>query len=258
MFAYFNCCQCEALAKDTEHLDVNAAFDEGINPADLVTSARVNSNQMLSSARGEKSDLVKGPVPSTCSTNSGSQSARSLNSRQSRKEEKAKSMTEEQRVAEKARLQTMLKSFTRDSLLGLSCKIFDTQQRVTDLQELTPAIFFLDRTLTKLVVKRDRKTEVVVFLVDVVDLHSFDDLQDISPIPQIPLVEDASSHLRQEDRKNAVFIQHQPPGEPEGWWCLVVVDAEEQERFMACIKILSLYAKSSALSPSQTQASKRE
>jgi hypothetical protein len=251
MFAFLQCCECDASKKGVEQIDINQALDEGMNPADLVPSARVNGHPLASARPRALTDAFKEEVvPSTPSTrsNSDGQSTRSLSSRKSRKEDKAKSMTEEQKLAEKARLQAMVKSFTRDSLSGLSCKIVDIQHSLAGiLRKPLPGTFVMDKTLTKFVVKRDGKEELVS-MVDVVDLHSFEDLLEINPTSQIPLVEDPRSYLREEDQKSAVFIQYQPSGKAESWLCLVVADADEQERFISCIKILSLHAQARAQS----------
>jgi len=248
MFSYFQCCQCQVSKKNNEYIDVNAAFDEGINPwheeADALHVS--NNKKMLPSTPS---------TPSTNDCNQSMQTQRSSDSeerqaKQTQQTGTAHSMKEEDRLAEKAELQAMVKSFTKASTTqGLSCKLSENQGGTAGTHQHTHAMFFLDKALTKMVFKQHgRRMEIP--LLDVVEAFSYEELMKIMPDTRL------GNSLKIEERSSAIFIQYQNSGdgcEETNWLTLLVSDGEWQERFTDCINIFRFYAEEKAQSPSQKQ-----
>lgn len=235
---YGQCCQCESTKQPKEQIDFPAALDEGIQAEDLVrtqdlvrNTSETRKNAFTAPAAQDK-DQQKGtsggklsPTTSTRSpsANDGSQSGRSSE------------MDEEERVAEKARLQAMVKNFSREAISGVQFRMVRSPGGTTAVSPYVSAKFFLDRKLATMTVEGGGK-QLMIPLIDVMEAYSYDDLMKDNPESQI------GKDLREEDRSSAIFIQHKAPGLPVQWLCLVAADEESQERFLTCIKILQLYS----------------
>lgn len=231
MFFFCRQCDCEVAKQPKEQIDVSATLDEGISPRDLM--GQQNSARVVISARGDKTSAVEAvnafkeqqapgeDRPLTPSTADGSQTQRSETS-----------MGEETRRAEKERLNSMVKIFSRQAISGLDCKMLQNSDYYL-VHEYAACKFFLDTALSKVTLDDGTKKVVVPFL-DIVEVCAYEDLMELVPDSQI------AKKLREENRKKAVFVQHQA----ESWLCLVVEDEADVERFVACLKILQLYSRS--------------
>jgi hypothetical protein len=225
-----------------EQIEFPAALDEGIQGEDLVRSQELFKSNMFISLAAHDEDQHKrasgGKLSPTISTrspsaNDGSQSGRSSE------------MDEEERVAEKARLQAMVKSFSREAISGVQFKMVRSPRGTTAVSPYVSAKFFLDRQLAIMTVQGGGQTAghhdmtggwKRIPLIDVMEAYSYDDLMKDDPESQ------CGKDLRHEDRSSAIFIQHKAPGLPVQWLCLVAADEEAQERFVTCIKILQFYS----------------
>jgi hypothetical protein len=227
MFLFSGCCQCEITKENNEQLDVKAVFDEGI---DVQEVANLSHRDTARNVNGK--DAQEGPsfpkCPSTPSTRSpsGNQSTRS-----------EASMTEEERVAEKARLQALVTSFSREAILGMNCKMLQKSERTTashDCHHYVTAKFFLEKALKGMIIHAGGN-DMLIPLVDVLEICTYEDLKEQVPDSQL------GKDLKEEDRNSAIFIEHQAPGSSKSWLCVVVSDEASQERFVDCMKILQLY-----------------
>lgn len=232
------CCQCESTKQPKEQIEFPVALDEGIQGEELVRTKDFAINNMFPAPAAQDNDRQKGasggklsPTTSTRSpsANDGSQSARSSE------------MDEEERVAEKARLQAMVKSFSREATVGLKCKMVPTSTSggTAAFHEYIRAKLFMDKALTTMTVQGGGK-HVLIPLIDVAEACTYEDLMQHVPDSQL------GTNLKEEDRSSAIFIQHQAPGLSESWVCLVVADEAEQERFVTCIRILQMYSQANA------------
>jgi len=234
-------CDCEVAKQTKEQIDVGATFDEGISPQDLMgppISARV-----LISGRGSKTGAVEAvneikeqqapgeDRPPTPSTADGSRSQRSETS-----------MGEETRRVEKERLHSMVKSFSREAVSGLECKMVRNSGR-TSLDTASTRVpveyaackFSLDTALTRMTLDDGTKKLMVSFM-DIVEVCASEDLTEQAPDSQM------FPELTGVDRRRAVFVQHRACDFPESWLCLVVEDEADAERYVACLKILQMYS----------------
>jgi len=226
------CCQCESTKQPKEQIEFPVALDEGIQGEELVRTKDFAINNMFPAPAAQDKDGQKGasggklsPTTSTRSpsANDGSQSGRSSE------------MDEEERVAEKARLQAMVKSFSREAISGVQFRMVQSPEGPTAVSTYLQAKLFLDRHLATFTVEGGGK-QLMIPLVDVMEAYSYDDLRTDHPESQI------GKDLQKEDHSSAVFIQHKAPGMPVQWLCLIAADEEAQERFVTCIKILQLYS----------------
>lgn len=240
------CCQCEVAGIDNKELiDAAATYDEGVSAQELMGKTEAEDVTCL-----KKQRMSPGNV--TPSTSEGNQSARTDNSEDGEKSEarkehlhgnqtarSEKSMNEEMRKAEKDRLHSMLKSFSREAVVGLSCQVLEKPEGAEDWTEqwAVSANFSLDRALTSASI--DYCGRKVKFpLSDVEDVYAYEDLMDELPDPQI------GQRVTTEDRNKVVFVHHQAHNLPEPWICLLLKDEAEVERFVSCLKILKMYTQS--------------
>lgn len=132
----------------------------------------------------------------------------------------------------KSELQDLLKSFSRDAITGISCKLF----RGSAVPPYLAAIFCLDNALTKITITTGGKTQTIA-LQTVLDAYSYDDAMD--KMPGHLLVQ----KIGDQEANTSVFIRYkQKDSEPEQLLCLVLPDQAEHERFVTCVKILSIYS----------------
>jgi hypothetical protein len=235
------CCQCEVSKHGEESFDVSAAaFDEGIDindfddlekgirevaPSELPNLLSQNGHSISKSAQACKA--------STQSADDGNRSGQAATPPCSNSSGSPR-MDDEESLAQKARLNALVKAFTRESLLGVDCKIFRKSSSSASYENI-PAKFFLDKAMTKMVVHGCGK-KMSIPLINVVEAYLHEDLTEHFPDSQL------GKNLREEDRSRAVFIQHQASGSSESWLCLVVADETTQERFVTGLNILRLYA----------------
>jgi hypothetical protein len=240
MFLFSGCCQCEVAKQNNEQIDVSAVFDEGIDVQDVAKYSQRSTAQNVDGKEAAQEGPSGEKCPSTPSTRSpsGNQSTRS-----------EVSMDEEERLAEKARLQALVTSFSREAVLGMNCKMLQKSERTRASHEYhhyVTAKFFLDKALKGMVIHAGGK-ETLIPLVDVVEICTHEDLKEQVPDSQL------GKDLREEDRSSAIFIEHQAPGFSMSWLCVVVADEASQERFVDCMKILRLYVCANATKQSPSQ-----
>lgn len=222
-----------------ELLDATSGLREVV-PAKDSSTKHVKAMSAISAFSGQEKEgkcLQDGsgqmlpPTPSTVSSDECDQSERTNSSANEAESPDTK--------AEKARLQAMVKSFSREARLGLECKMFlgsvggNLLPRISS-QTHAPVRLFLDIALTKMMV-RGGGTEIVIPFTDIKEIYSYDDLMEHDRNCQICKV------VRPEDRSGAIIIHHQPSGCPEAWSCLVVADGASQEQIVNGAKILMYF-----------------
>lgn len=222
MFQWNACCQCEVAKGHKDQIDFPAALDEGISAQDLTTS-RTRPSKTANENGTSDEELLR---PPTSADSKELQECASTPSTRS-----SASLDEEQRRAEKARLNALVVSFSKKAIVGLNCKVLGDVGGTTASPQYANAKFFFDKALLSMEV-RVRGTQVTVPLVDVVEVFSYEHVPDCQ----------LGKLLREEDRSRAVFIQHRVDSAPDSWLCLIVADEELQESAATCIKILQLYA----------------
>jgi len=231
MFQWGQCCECAATKENKEQIDFKAVTDEGIDPQELPNLlGHSKTASFRKTAAVQDVENKKEEEGASASTRSPPQSARTESS-----------MNEEERSAEKARLQAMVKSFSREATVGLKCKMVPTSTSggTAAFHEYIRAKLFMDKALTTMTVQGGGK-HVLIPLIDVAEACTYEDLMQHVPDSQL------GTNLKEEDRSSAIFIQHQAPGLSESWVCLVVADEAEQERFVTCIRILQMYSQANA------------
>jgi len=244
------CCQCDVSKCPKEAIDVSATYDEGIDINSFEHVSRDSQKEVVLKPIGM--DLQKSPrlpepdahfqksagevAPSEASTQSADDGNRSGQAATPPCSNSSGSprMDDEESLAQKARLNALVKAFTRESLSGVDCKIFRKSSSSASYENI-PAKFFLDKAMTKMVVHGCGK-KMSIPLINVVEAYLHEDLTEHFPDSQL------GKNLREEDRSRAVFIQHQASGSSESWLCLVVADETTQERFVTGLNILRLYA----------------
>eukprot|EP00746_Dinoflagellata_sp_MGD_P147097 gnl/MRDRNA2_/MRDRNA2_79481_c0_seq2.p1 gnl/MRDRNA2_/MRDRNA2_79481_c0~~gnl/MRDRNA2_/MRDRNA2_79481_c0_seq2.p1 ORF type:complete len:244 (-),score=49.18 gnl/MRDRNA2_/MRDRNA2_79481_c0_seq2:248-979(-) len=239
------CCQCEVVKENKESIDIGVTFDEGVTAQELMGGTDAQDVTCLTKQRRSPGDV-------TPSTSEGNQSARTESSGDEEKSQakrerpqtarSEKSMDEETKKAEKDRLHSMLKSFSREAVLGLSCQVLEKPEGTQDWTEQwsVTAKFSLDRALTNATIDYCGR-KLMFSLSDLQDVYAYEDLMDELPDPQIGQV------VTKEDRHKAVFVHHHAQNLPEPWIVLLLNDEAEVERFASCLKILKLYTQSKAM-----------
>jgi len=158
----------------------------------------------------------------------GSQTARSV-----------KSMDEETWKAEKNRLHSMVRSFSQEAVVGLSCKVLEKVDGTEDWREQWRAKFSLDRALTTATIDYSGR-KLIFSLSDVEDVYAYEDLMDELPDPK------NDQWVTKEDRHKTVFVRHRVQSLPEPWICLLLNDEADADRFASSLKILKMYTHSKA------------
>lgn len=236
------CCQCQIGTHPKETIDISANLDEGVDSQEPVI---IRSEQEVAlraigldaslqspskEAQGGSPGEAAPSTPSTRSADDSSNHSKNVSPR----------MSEEECRAEKARLNGLVKTFLREAVVGVECKMLENRSEGGVASwEYIPAKLRTDQAMTKMVVQGGKK-ETMIKLIDVVETHAYEDLMDHLPKSQL------GKNLREEDHSRAVFIQHRAPGLPESWLCLIVSDEETQERFITGIKVLRLRAEFNA------------
>jgi len=244
------CCQCEVVKDNREQIDVAVILEEGVSAQELMGKTEEEVVTCLKKQRMSPGDV-------TPSTSEGDQSARTESGDEEKSRAKKerpqsnrsarseKSMDENMRKAEKDRLHSMLKSFSREAVIGLSCKVLEKPEGTEDWTEqwTVTAKFSLDRALTSATVDYCGR-KLMFSLSDVEDVYAYEDLMDELPDPQI------GQGVPKEDRNKAVFVHHRTQNLPEPWIVLLLNDEAEVERFVSCLKILKMYTQKKGTSVS--------
>lgn len=146
--------------------------------------------------------------------------------------ERLESMDEEERRAQKSRLNAVLKSFARAGYLGVDCKVLS-------VNDYADAKFFLDAGLEHLIISKRGKDDNMIPVIDVMKVYSYAEL--IEHVGSSPI----GDGLWEEHRDSSIFIQHQAPTfqKQEHWLCLLLADAASRARFVTCLRILCLYVR---------------
>jgi len=145
------------------------------------------------------------------------------------------SMGDETRRAEKARLNSLVVSFSKKAKVGLDCQILGNVggqiPGTVFLPQYAAAKFFFNKAFTSMTAQVGG-TQVTIPFVDVVDVFSRRE-----DVPDCQL----GQLLREEDHSRAVFIQHRGEAVLDSCLCLILADEELQESAATCIKILQLH-----------------
>eukprot|EP00746_Dinoflagellata_sp_MGD_P165624 gnl/MRDRNA2_/MRDRNA2_95008_c0_seq1.p1 gnl/MRDRNA2_/MRDRNA2_95008_c0~~gnl/MRDRNA2_/MRDRNA2_95008_c0_seq1.p1 ORF type:complete len:339 (-),score=42.85 gnl/MRDRNA2_/MRDRNA2_95008_c0_seq1:161-1081(-) len=149
-------------------------------------------------------------------------------------------MDKEKWRAEKERVYSMLKSFSRKAVVGLPCKLLERSTGTC-----VTANFSLDRALRIVTVEYCSK-KIIVSLADVEGVYPYyHDLMDELPDAEI------SQDVIKTNHNKAVFVHHGAQDLPELWICLLLQDEAEVERFVTCLRILKMHIEFEGTSLSQ-------
>lgn len=223
----FQCCQSKVTKNKKEQLLVDAA------PLFATEYGKTPAEQHIEDEQGGEALPL---TPSTTASDS------------ERPDPEKSSMDEEERRAQKSRLNALVKSFARAGYLGVDCKVFRNPGGVGRVHEYGDAKFFLDAGLEHMIVKENGMEGNVVPVIDVVKVYTYAELMEHVPHSQV------GQDLREEHRDRAVFIQHEGPTfqNSEHWLCLVVADDASRARFVTCVRLLCLYARANLSGTSKT------
>jgi hypothetical protein len=164
--------------------------------------------------------------------------------------ERAKSMDDDERQAQKSRLNAVLKSFARAGYLGLDCKLFRNPSGAKGTNEYADIKFFLDAGLENIVINENGNDDLMIPVLDVTNVYSYAELTENIRNSHV------AGDMQEEQHGSAVFIKHQAPTfqKQEHWLCLVLPDVASRARFLICLRILCLHARASMTETSKVVA----
>ncbi|KAL8272411.1 hypothetical protein Esti_003701 [Eimeria stiedai] len=149
-------------------------------------------------------------------------------------------MTTEQKQREKERLQALVKAFAKSAVVGAACEFVDVGAR-----RRIPGVYYLDKSLTHFKITFSSSIEHFFPLKALHEVYSYSALLS-SPATAYLARDPGIECLDTSARERLVMLEYAEPSKHQlnRLFLLESGGAEGRDRFVTCLKVLGLYAKS--------------